>query len=118
MKFAAARHRIAAASATAIACAVSLTAVTAPQVNDPFFYRRRSYLLTGNIGCSPARYLLQGMFDPKSPFTDRGAEVSGRYSYTDLTDRWRFELNYGYGSLNSGETGHFHLFQARIQAWM
>ena len=123
-----------------------LTPVNAPTVGNPFFYGGfvgASHFLTGEhrtFNREDGHYV--GKFVPRSPFgfghAGTGAwEVSGRYSYVDLTDgavdggvmsrltgaiswypeeHWRIEFNYGYGILDrAGQRGHFNVFQGRAQ---
>ena len=124
---------------------LSLTPVTSPESGDPFFwggYVGASYFLTGERRSFNRRDGYYGPFRPNSPFNFRtrgsGAwEVAGRYSFTNLTSgtvdggeigratasvawyptrNWRFEFNYGFGSLaKQGVTGGFHAFQSRLQ---
>jgi phosphate-selective porin OprO/OprP len=123
-----------------------LTSVNAPTVGNPFFnggFVGASRFLTGErrtFNREDGHYV--GKFVPRSPFGfgHRGTgawEVSGRYSYVDLTDagvdggtmsrltgalswypeeHWRFEFNYGHGVLDrAGQRGHFNVFQGRAQ---
>jgi phosphate-selective porin OprO/OprP len=123
-----------------------LTPVNAPTVGDPFFYGGfvgASHFLTGErrtFNREDGHYV--GRFAPRSPFNFRGGgigawEISGRYSYVDLTDEtvdggtmsrvtgaiswypnryWRLEFNYGHGVLDrAGSRGHFDVFQGRAQ---
>ena len=121
------------------------TPVNAPTVGDPFFYGGfvgASHFLTGEHRTFNRNDGYYGRFVPRSPFSFRnrgiGAwEISGRYSYVDLTDEtidggtmsritgaiswypnshWRIEVNYGHGVLDrAGARGHFDVFQGRAQ---
>jgi phosphate-selective porin OprO/OprP len=123
----------------------TLTPVSAPTVGDPFFYGGfvgASHFLTGEHRTFNRNDSTYSRFTPRSPLSRRnrgiGAwEVSGRYSYIDLTDQaieggtmkrltgaiswypnqyWRVEFNYGHGILARGGTeGRFNAFQGRIQ---
>ena len=122
-----------------------VTPVNAPTVGDPFFYGGfvgASHFLTGEHRTFNRRDGYYSRFVPRSPFSLRNGglgawEISGRYSYVDLTDgsieggtmgrvtgaiswypssHWRIEFNYGHGVLDRGGTrGHFNAFQGRFQ---